>query len=354
LPAPSVEPSLSVIIPTYRRPETVALVLAALAKQTFPAEQFEVIVVLDGPQPETRQRLSPAAFTFCLTVLEQPHRGAPAARNTGARHARAEILLFLDDDILPVPGLLAAHYSAHAGKKGIVAFGGFCVSPESPFPFVAQATDWSREHWERCSAPDYIPTHRDLPDGNFSIRRHHLEDAGGWDEAFAGCGGDDDRELAVRLLRTGLRLRFVPAALGYHYYAKDLERHLKDMYAAAASALHYAAKHPDLAPEMQFAFWAVRPWWSRTLFHLPRFVPGIFFSAALSLARRAEPLTRGRRSRLLRCLARLSGFFFYAKGFWKQGPEAWAAWRHLRWGRPGPAGAGSAVPAARSGPGRDS
>ena len=86
---------LSVIIPTHRRPQSLAKVLRALARQTFSARDFEVVVVIDGPDPETERILEGSSFPFDIRWFTQPARGATAARNLGVAEARSELLVFL-------------------------------------------------------------------------------------------------------------------------------------------------------------------------------------------------------------------------------------------------------------------
>ena len=77
------------------------------------------------------------------------------------REARAEVLVFLDDDVISVCEFLHAHYQRHAGETGLVVFGGFEFSADAPDFFLGRVTDWSRSHFERCSAKGCKPSHED-------------------------------------------------------------------------------------------------------------------------------------------------------------------------------------------------
>jgi glycosyltransferase involved in cell wall biosynthesis len=89
-------PEVSVVIPTRNRPELVSRAVDSALAQTL--RQIEVIVVIDGCDPATRQVLS-SYDDPRLRVAELPvSAGAPTARNVGARHARAEWTALLDDD----------------------------------------------------------------------------------------------------------------------------------------------------------------------------------------------------------------------------------------------------------------
>ena len=104
---------ISIIIPSHNRRILLHKILDALAQQTFPADQFEVIIVLDGCTDGSREMLDEIAMPFSLHVIAQEQRGASAARNHGAKQAAGELLIFLDDDIEPTPGFILAHVNAH-------------------------------------------------------------------------------------------------------------------------------------------------------------------------------------------------------------------------------------------------
>ena len=91
----------TVVIPTRDRPAALAAALAAISAQTI-ASALEVVVVDDGSQDEERideiLRSQPRARLIRIDAS-----GPSVARNVGAERARAELLLFTDDDCLPAP-----------------------------------------------------------------------------------------------------------------------------------------------------------------------------------------------------------------------------------------------------------
>jgi len=91
---------VSVVIPTYRRPRAVAAAVESVLSQTW--RELEIIVVSDGPDPETRAALQIADTR--LKYLELPeNQGPAAARNAGVAASRGDWLTFLDDDDLMLP-----------------------------------------------------------------------------------------------------------------------------------------------------------------------------------------------------------------------------------------------------------
>src|SRR5437588_2105099 len=95
---------ISVIVPTYKRPQLLKKCLQALLKQKFDKHQYEVIVVSDGPDMETRSlvsslaknRVTPVRF-LCLPIK----KGPAAARNYGWLNAKSKVIAFTADDYLP-------------------------------------------------------------------------------------------------------------------------------------------------------------------------------------------------------------------------------------------------------------
>jgi glycosyltransferase involved in cell wall biosynthesis len=96
-------PLVSIVIPTYARPERLRECLAALARQTMPADTFEVVVVDDGsPQPVVPPADTAAAGPT-IRIIRQSNAGPSAARNRGVAEARGELIALTDDDCLPTP-----------------------------------------------------------------------------------------------------------------------------------------------------------------------------------------------------------------------------------------------------------
>jgi len=92
-------PLISIIIPTYNRPQQLALCLQALARQHYP--HFEVIVVDDGSQTRLFECVDNFRDQLDITLLTQDNAGPAAARNTGAAQAKGQFIAFTDDDCQP-------------------------------------------------------------------------------------------------------------------------------------------------------------------------------------------------------------------------------------------------------------
>ncbi|HVZ85090.1 MAG TPA: glycosyltransferase family A protein [Terracidiphilus sp.] len=233
---------ISVVIPTYNRRDLVQRMLSTLFAQRLPAS--EIIVVVDGSTDGTAEALGVLAAPVPLRVLEQPNRGPSAARNAGIHAAAGELILFLDDDMLCDPGLIAAHAAAHADADDLIALGSLTLSPDSPRTlaaacfeqeFAARNLTWTLE-----STDGWI----DIPSifSNTSLRREFLLRAGGFDEAFR---MREDLELGYRLLAAGARAVAVPEAVARQHYDKSAATLVRDARIFAAGDRLFARKHPE-------------------------------------------------------------------------------------------------------------
>ena len=206
-------PCFSVVLPTYQRPRTLGQVLAGLAAQEWPPEQMEVLVVSDGGGDGSAELVRGFASSFPLRRLEQVNRGPAAARNLGIGSARGRLVLFLDDDVVPSPRLLAEHARSHAEAANRVVIG-TRLEPAGPLrPWVRWECRTLAEQYEAMAAGRWSPTPYQFYTGNASVGIEHLRRAGGFDVSWRRA---EDLELGFRLQRLGLQFVFNPAAAATH------------------------------------------------------------------------------------------------------------------------------------------
>jgi glycosyltransferase involved in cell wall biosynthesis len=206
-------PRISVVIPTHRRPDALARCLDHLAAQTLPAGEFELLVV-DDARPAT---VAPAAIDrrgLHTRLLHSDGGGASAARNLGAREARAPIVLLLDDDIVAAPQLLEAHLARHAARPGGAVVGAYPPGDHTPGLMAASAALWWTDTFQALRTA-VAPTFAFLLTGNLSLQRRALLDLGGFDtDIFR----REDYEFGMRWLQAGNTITYAPEAAGRHEY----------------------------------------------------------------------------------------------------------------------------------------
>lgn len=211
---------LSVVIPTFNRRERLERVLVALERQTTPCSEFELVVVDDGSSDGTTDALKSRTTPYTLQALRQDNAGPARARNAGVAAAAGEIILFIDDDVEPVPELIAEHLRMHAAEPDIVVIGPLASLPHYDQPWVAWEQAKVEAQYRAMERGDWAPGFRQFWTGNASLARRHILDAGGFDPTYLRA---EDVELGVRLAERGLGFRFNPAARGLHFAERSLE-----------------------------------------------------------------------------------------------------------------------------------
>lgn len=306
----------SVVIPSHARPALLGRVLSALAAQTLSPAEFEVVVALDGPSPESvtlMRELRDGGQLPHLRWIEQPQRGQAAARNAGAAAARGTVLIFLDDDVVPEPDLVSVHLAHHERGAPVAVLGDsrFVRRPGSYYHLLSWA--WWEDLFSERVVPGRPPVLHDFCAGNVSLRRADFEASGGFDPAFTGYGGED-YELGYRLLGRGVE--FVPdrGARAHHHHDATIAGVLRKTRQEAHGDLILVAKHPELHRTVRMS----RPMRGPIV---------LVARAALQAPWLADPLV-AIGARLLGWLQAASHRHLWLRGF--KGLRTYAYWRGVR------------------------
>jgi glycosyltransferase involved in cell wall biosynthesis len=227
---------ISVVVPTRDRADLLDRCLAALVAMDFDPQQYEVIVVDDGPGPATQrtvQRWAQGARTRIRYLTTAGARGPATARNCGWHAAAGTIVAFTDDDCLPDRGWLKAGLAAMTGDVG-------GVTGRMIMPLPTTPTDYQRDAARLCES--------DFVTANCFVRRSVLADVGGFDERFA-MAWREDSDLQFSLLAHGVRLARADDAVVVHPVRPAAWGvSLRQQRRAAFNALLYK-KYPQLYRE---------------------------------------------------------------------------------------------------------
>ncbi len=212
---------LTVIVPTYNRAQTLLKCLQALEGQTAPKDAFEVIVVDDGSADETAEvvRCFSAESSLDLQFIRQENSGQNAARNRAIKCCRGNILLFLNDDTIAAPDVVARHLAAHLtyADEPCAFLGNVTISPDlPPSLFAGLHLDSAYALWENTTELPWNAFYT----CNISVKKSFLMKYGLFDEDLR---YNDDIELAERLSHHGLRIVYDKECRGchYHYLSED-------------------------------------------------------------------------------------------------------------------------------------
>lgn len=192
-------PLVSVIIPTFRRPDTLIRAIGSVLNQTY--DNVEVIVVDDNnPDTEgrvlTEQIMSKYIGNQRVIYIKHPHnKNGSAARNTGAFNSKGEYIAFLDDDDEFLPQKIASQVQK---MESLPNEYGFCYSKS----YSRKPGGNPIESPERREGNLFLEAlQRDLhfaAGSNLLIRKGVFLSTGGFDETFV---KNQDLELVVKLLR---------------------------------------------------------------------------------------------------------------------------------------------------------
>ena len=246
---------VSVVIPTYNRLRVLARTLPTVLDQDFPADNWEVVVVVDGSTDGTAEYLRRICAPCPLRVVEQANAGSSAARNVGAAAARGEILLYIDDDDRCPRDLVSAHVRAHGSGSRRVVFGPIRVAPESPRNL---ATDWIKE-WTAEYVDELLSNggprsrYKVWITPNYSLPRELFLEIGGYDERLT-FPGSEDTDFTLRLFEAGCEIAFAPEAGVYQLYSKTPEQLVRvDSPKLGAAEVEVCRKHRDYRPHSRLA-----------------------------------------------------------------------------------------------------
>jgi glycosyltransferase involved in cell wall biosynthesis len=229
------QPNFSVIIPTRRRPERLAACLESLARQDYPREHFEVIVVDDGSKESPKNIIAAFCDRIAVSLITQAHAGPATARNTGAARAKGKYLAFTDDDCAPAADWLRVLADTFAGTPDC-AVGGWTVNAlvENSYSTASQMLiDYLYTYYNAAphKASFFTSNNLALPTARF----HAL---GGFDTTFPRAAAED-RDLCDRLQNQGNLMIYAPQAVVYHWHSLTIHSFWRQHFAYGCGAFQF-------------------------------------------------------------------------------------------------------------------
>lgn len=197
-------PLVTVVIPTYARPDLLAHCLDSVLAQTYPADRIEIVVAHNISSDETesvvRQRIDRTAAR--LVYLPQSNPGPALSRHNGALAGTGEVIAFIDDDCRASPDWIAAGVAAWQDGADIVQ-GTTLPDPAQPRTYFEKTVqvDGPTPFYETC---------------NIFYDRAAFEQADGFLGAFETLFWGEDTDLGWRVATAGHRQAFAPEALVHH------------------------------------------------------------------------------------------------------------------------------------------
>jgi len=261
---------VSVVVATRDRPQGVRRLLSSLGEQRLDSSLYEVIVVDDGSRISVGESCDADRAGAPVRIFHhESSRGPAAARNTGWRAARGELVAFTDDDCHADPAWLEALLDAWAGQEDVVVQGRTRPDPDwsGPVPPLGYTMD--------VAGPDGL-----YETCNIAYPRRLLERVGGFDESYRRpCG--EDLDLGMRAVSAGARLIFAGDAVVFHdVRSPGLRGSIRRAW-MWRDAVRVLADYPQLRKILY-----ARVFWKRSHALLVAALAG---SAAVTASRRAAP-----------------------------------------------------------------
>lgn len=234
---------ISIIIPTNNRKFFLENCLKSLWNQTYPQNQYEILVVDDGSTDGTGAIVKGLKAIKNLKYFYQPHRGLSEARNLGVKSARGKIVAFIDDDCVADKNwvsLIVKTYRRSSPKVG--GIGGQVFVGTYKKNIIARAgqamLNYSVSRHKKGNEVLF------LLGSNFSFRKEVLNKIGYFDRDFRTAG--DDTEFAWRLVKAGYKLIYEPKIKVEHFQRNTLISFWKQNIEYGTSLCLSKRKHPDL------------------------------------------------------------------------------------------------------------
>ncbi len=225
---------MSIIIPTFNGDSRIGNCLDALLKQV-PGRNVEILVINDGSTDDTVHVVKRYSGVRLIT---QENAGPAAARNRGALEARGKIIMFTDDDCIPMPDWLDAMLDPFKDPEVVGVKGIYRTRQRRLVARFVQIEYEDRYRFMKgLPSIDFVDTY------SAAFRRDCFLEMTGYDTSFpAACA--EDIELSYRMSARGWKMMFAPTAIVYHTHPDTLAWYLKKKYKFAFWRVLAVRKNP--------------------------------------------------------------------------------------------------------------
>ncbi len=224
-------PTVSIIIPCFNEEKTIGPLLAALAVQSFPLNQMEVIIAdgmsIDGTRVEI-ERFTQKHSELKIVVVDNPKKAIPSALNTAIQTSQNEIIIRLDAHCIPQPDYvercvadLESGLGQNVGGVWEIKPGGNGWQARSIAAAASNPLGVGDARYRYATTAGIVDT---VPFGSFY--RSLIDQIGYFDEELL---TNEDYELNVRIRRNGGRIWLDPT-IRTQYFARPTFWSLMQQY----------------------------------------------------------------------------------------------------------------------------
>lgn len=252
----------SIIIPTYNRPRQLHNCLSSLVTLNYPRELFEVIVVDDGSRTEQSAVIGTVVRKLDISLVKQKNLGPAAARNVGAKHAKGDFLVFIDDDCYPDVQWLKV-LAQQLQKNPQCLIGGRTINALLDNPYAATSQlifDVVYQHYNANTKHTLF-----LGANSMAVSVQLFQSLCGFNINFRTA---EDREFCDRWLTQGYSMHYCADAIVYHTHALTLTGFCRQHFNYGRGAYRFHAlcasrqsdsRHKAIKLHSNFRNWLVDP-----------------------------------------------------------------------------------------------
>ena len=243
---------ISVIIQTESWNESLRANLESLACQTLEYPDFEVLLTTHTADP-LEAGLTRMALPYSCRLIRLAEGGSGANLYQGVEATTGRFCLFLKEDQITAPGLLAEHLQVQLETEGVVGIGRVIFNPRPGSSWYAnQSCSWKNRQVDAWVKGEPPITWIDCLDQNFCASRQallsnlpqspHLESESG--------DGTAEIEIAFRLVRDGLRCEYIPGAVCKYEESRDFPTLAKKIMQRGSAYINLWRRQPAMLPEL--------------------------------------------------------------------------------------------------------
>jgi len=224
---------ISVIIPTWNRDEILKSVLISLTDQTIGVSNFEVIVVDSNSDDNTVKYINNYNKILNINLINSPSNIISTKRNIGAKCAKYDLLVFIDDDVIPHSELLQDYITLQTNSYKTI-FVGLTIFPIEK----EQSSNYFRyrnnNYKKLLNYNNKIPPHL-FTSMNYSIWKKDFIALGMFDESITKYGGED-LEFPLRLVKNLYKIKLSSHKYSIHKEPNStLENRMNKVYSHGVS-----------------------------------------------------------------------------------------------------------------------
>lgn len=239
----------SIIITYYNQPKSINIVLESLKNQVnINNLLFEIIIVNDGSSP-IENIISSYPTLNVRSVNHSYNKGRSAARNSGVKNSKSDLLIFIDGDRFLCPNFIYSHLTRHSNSYNKVVIGDI-IDVFLPNINMYKSSIYNMFYdsddiiWKFTRRYNYANTVFNMYDatgksalsctwismfsGNFSIPKQIYEDLGGFDEDFINWGLENI-DFGYRLKKKNINIEFTKSAVNFHIYHQENRNHTSNI-----------------------------------------------------------------------------------------------------------------------------